>query len=88
MLPKKAVKIICIVLAVLMALSAVAVLTAVFAVDAESIVHIAPTTGDNDLDYIVPIALIAVAVLAAVICLVLPKIKKKDAHPKKSRDEE
>lgn len=87
MLPKKAVKIICIILAALMVLSAVAALTAVFAADAGSIVHIAPTTGDNDLDYIIPIALIAVAVLAAVICLVLPKIKKKDVPAQKSRDE-
>ncbi len=77
MLPKKMVKIICIVLAALMLLSGVAVLVQVFASDAATVTA-APSTGDNDLDTIVPIALIAAAVLAIVACLVLPKLKKKN----------
>lgn len=75
MMPKKMIRIISIVLAGLMILSAVAVLINVFAVD-DSAVLCAVPTGDNDLDYIVPIALIAVAAVAVVLCLVLPKIKK------------
>lgn len=77
MLPKKAVKIICIVLAGLMILSAVAAITGVFAADVGAKVP-APATGDNDWAYIAPIALIIVAVLAVVICLILPKLRKKD----------
>lgn len=78
MMSKKAIKIISLVLAVLMILSAVAVLVQVFAADSSAVVASVPATGDNDLDYAVPAALIAVAVVAAVICLVLPKIKKKN----------
>ncbi len=78
MLPKKMVKIICIVLAALMMLSAVAVLIQVFASDAAAITTASPKTGDNDLDTIVPIVLIAAAVLAIIACLLLPKLKKKD----------
>lgn len=77
MLPKKMVKIICIVLAALMMLSAVAVLIQVFASDAATITTVAPKTGDNDLDTIVPIVLIVAAVLAIGACLLLPKLKKK-----------
>lgn len=77
MLPKKAVKIICIILAGLMILSAVAAITGVFAADTEAVVA-SPVTGDNDWAYIAPIALIIVAVLAVVICLILPKLRKKD----------
>ncbi|MGN1443164.1 MAG: hypothetical protein ACI4XE_04865 [Acutalibacteraceae bacterium] len=75
MMPKKVIRVISIILAGLMVLSVVAVLVNVFAAD-ESAVLCAVPTGDNDLDYIVPIALIAVAAVAVVLCLVLPKIKK------------
>ena len=70
MMPKKMIRIISIVLAGLMILSAVAVLINVFAVD-ESAVLCAVPTGDNDLDYIVPIALIAVVVASQLICTFL-----------------
>ena len=76
MFPKKMVKIICIVLAALMILSGVAVLIQVFAADAGAAA--VPQTGENDLDTIVPIVLIAAAVLAIIACLLLPKLKKKD----------
>lgn len=76
MMPKKMIRVISIILAGLMVLSVVAVLVNVFAVDSSAIVAAVPT-GDNDLDYIVPIALIGVAAVAVVLCLVLPKIKKK-----------
>lgn len=75
MMPKKMIRVISIILAGLMILSVVAVLVNVFAADASTILP-AVETGDNDLDYIVPIALIAVAAVAVVLCLVLPKIKK------------
>lgn len=72
------VKVICLVLAALMLLSGVAVLIQVFAVDAAAIsTTVTPNTGENDMDTIVPIALIAAAVLAIAACLILPKIKKK-----------
>ena len=75
MMPKKMIRIISIILAGLMVLSVVAVLVNVIAVDENDYLSVVPT-GDNDLDYIVPIALIAVAAIAVVVCLVLPKIKK------------
>lgn len=78
MLPKKMVKIICVVLAALMVLSGVAVLIQVFAADSAVITTATPKTGDNDLDTIVPIVLIVAAVLAIIACLILPKLKKKD----------
>ncbi len=72
------VKVICLVLAALMLLSGVAVLIQVFAADAAAIsTTVTPNTGENDMDTIVPIALIAAAVLAIAACLILPKIKKK-----------
>ncbi len=60
-----------------MVLSALAVLLQVFASDSAQITTVLPKTGDNDLDYIVPIALIIAAVAAIVLCIVLPKLKKK-----------
>lgn len=78
MLPKKMIKVICIVLAALMILSCVAVLIQVFASDATVITTVAPKTGDNDLDTIVPIVLIVAAVLAIAACLLVPKMKKKN----------
>ena len=75
MMPKKMIRSISIILAGLMVLSVVAVLVNVIAVDENAYLSVFPT-GDNDLDYIVPIALIAVAAIAVVVCLVLPKIKK------------
>lgn len=78
MFPKKMVKVICIILAGLMILSGVAVLIQVFAADAAAVPTTAvPKTGENDMDTIVPIALIAAAVMAIAACLILPKIKKK-----------
>lgn len=77
MFPKKMVKIICLILAGLMILSGVAVLIQVFAADVSVATSaVVPKTGENDLDTIVPIALIVAAVLAIAACLILPKIKK------------
>lgn len=75
MFPKKMVKIICIVLAALMLLSGVAVLVQVFAADIGAAA--VPKTGEDDLDTIVPIALIVAAVMAIAACLLLPRLKKK-----------
>ena len=69
---KKMIKVICIILAALMALSGLAVLTQVFAMEA----NVVPVTGDDDMRFIVPIVIVAVAVIAVAACLVLPKIKK------------
>ncbi len=76
MMNKKMIKITCIVLAILMALSCLAVLTQVFA--AEAITPAVPMTGDNDARYIVPMVIVALAVVVVIVCLVLPKLKKKD----------
>ena len=76
MMNKKMIKIICIVLAALMALSCLAVLTQVFA--AEAAVSPSPVTGDNDARYIAPIVIVVLAVLVVAVCLIVPKLKKKD----------
>ena len=76
MMNKKMIKIICIVLAALMALSCLAVLTQVFA--AEATVSPIPVTGDNDARYIAPIVIVVLAVLVVAVCLIVPKLKKKD----------
>lgn len=78
MMPKSLVKIICIVMAALMILSAVAVLFQVFAVDVANVAAInIPATGDNDADYLIPIGIVLVAALAIGICVALPKMKQK-----------
>lgn len=76
MMPKKMIKILCIAMVALMLLSVVAVLLQVMAVD--TLVPLAtPATGDNDSDYIIPAGLGIAALLAIVLCLVVPKLKKK-----------
>ena len=85
MLPRKAVKIICIILAVLMALSAVAALTAVFAVDEGQIYALAPSTGDSGNPILFSV-IIVVALFAVIMCLVAPKLKKKDDSNDKTTD--
>lgn len=82
MLPKKVVKIICIVLAALMALSAVAALTAVFASDAADssavLRHAGSSVIQSVLDYSGVAAAAVLAVLGAVLCIALPKVKHKN----------
>lgn len=78
MMPKPLIKGICIFMAALMILSAVAVLFQVFAVDAANaaVINI-PSTGDNDADYLIPIGIVVVAALSVGICVALPKMKQK-----------
>ena len=76
MMSKKMIKVICIVMAALMVLSVFAVCLQVFAFDGVG-ASITPVTGDNDGDYIIPVTIAVVAILAVGICLVLPKLKKK-----------
>ena len=78
MMSKKMIKVICIIMAGLMILSACAVLLQVFAVDEAVVISgtVIPDTGDSDMDYIIPAGIAVAAVLAVVLCLVLPKIKK------------
>ncbi len=80
MMNRKMVKIICIIMAALMLLSVGAVVLQVFAVDEAAQMSTAalPDTGDGLSDYVLPAGIAVAAVLAVVICLVLPKIKKKD----------
>lgn len=88
MMNRKMVKIICIIMAALMLLSVGAVVLQVFAVDeaVQSETVIVPETGDGLSDYVLPAGIAAVAVLAVILCLVLPKLKKKDE--KKTEKEE
>lgn len=81
------VKIICIVMAALMLLSVGAVVLQVFAVDevSQTAQTVIPDTGDGLSDYVLPAGIALAAVLAVVICLVLPKIKKKE--PEKKADD-
>ena len=80
MMSKKAIKIICIIMAALMLLSVVTVAMQVFAVDeAYYETYVNPATGDSDSDYLVPAGIAVAAILAVVICVVLPKMKNKDA---------
>lgn len=74
MMSKKMIKIICIVMAALMVLSVFAVALTVFANAAE--LPAAPDTGDSAADVIIPASIAVAAVLAVVVCLVLPKMKK------------
>ena len=76
MMSKKMIKIICIVMAALMGLSVFAVCLQVFALEG-GVMQYVPATGDNDGDYIIPVTIAVIAVLAVGICLVLPKLKKK-----------
>lgn len=77
MMPKKMIKIICLVMAALMILSVFAVVLQVFAVDGDVMVLSTPVTGDNDGDYLIPAGIGILALLAVGVCLVLPKLKKK-----------
>ncbi|MBQ8502943.1 MAG: hypothetical protein IJ491_01555 [Clostridia bacterium] len=81
MMSKTMIKIICIIMAALMLLSACAVLVQVFAADEGVMTYVGPATGDSGSDYYVPAGIAVAAVLAVVLCLVLPKLKKKEAVP-------
>ena len=88
MMSKKAIKIICIIMAALMLLSVVTAALQVFAVDeAYYETYVNPATGDSDSDYLVPAGIAVAAILAVVICVVLPKIKNKDADDDDDDDE-
>ena len=80
MMSRKMVKVLCIIMAGLMLLSAGAVLLQVFALDASALPLNAavPDTGDSAADYIIPAGLAVAAVLAIVICAALPKMKKEE----------
>ena len=80
MMSKKVIKIVAVVLAVLMALTALSVLLSVYAAAAPLNV-VAPATGDND-GLIIACVIGAVAVVAVVLCLVLPKLRKKNGEQK------
>lgn len=79
MMPKAMVKGICIALAVLMVLSVGAVVIQVIAAEPVAVQGYAtPVTGDNDADYIIPIGIALLAVLAIGVCVLLPKFRKKE----------
>ena len=72
MMSKKVIRIIAIVLAALMIIAVFAV-----ALDAFAVEGVLPVTGDND-GVIIAGCIAAVALIASVCCIVLPKLKKKD----------
>lgn len=85
MMSKTMIRIICIIMAVLMVLSVGAVVLQVFAVDEGAVLnYVAPVTGDSGSDYLVPAGIAVAAVLAIVLCAVLPKMKKNDTPENKA----
>lgn len=78
MMPKPVIKGICIFLAALMVLSVGAIIFQVIAAEPNAVAYMAPVTGDNDADYIIPVGLGLLAVLAIGICVFLPKMRKKE----------
>lgn len=86
MMPKPMIKGICIALAILMVLSVGAVIIQVIAAEPMAIqTYVSPVTGDNDADYIIPVGIGLLAVLAVGVCLVLPKLKKKEETEKDTK---
>ena len=62
-----------------MVLSVGAVIVQVIAAEPMAMqAYVAPVTGDNDADYIIPVGIGLLAVLAVGVCLILPKLKKKE----------
>ena len=78
MMPKPMIKGICIFLAALMVLSVGAIVFQVIAAEPNIVAYATPVTGDNDADYIIPVGLGLLAVLAVGICIFLPKMRKKE----------
>ncbi len=78
MMPKPVIRGICIFLAILMVLSVGAIIFQVIAAEPGIAAYVTPVTGDNDADYIIPVGLGLLAVLAVGICLFLPKMRKKE----------
>ncbi len=77
MMPKNVIRIICIIMAALMILSVGAVVLQVIAVDEGAVLsYVTPETGDSGSDYYVPAGIAVAAILAVVLCLFLPKMKK------------
>lgn len=85
MMSKKMVKVICIIMAGLMLLSACAVLLQVFAASEKEVIAttVTPETGDGLSDYVIPAGIAVLAVLGIVISFVLPKMKKTDGKDEK-----
>lgn len=89
MMSKKMIKVICVIMAGLMLLSVFAVALQVFAADGDAVKSfISPATGDNGSDYYIPIGIGVAAVLAVVLCLVLPKMKKTNSAGAKAKTSE
>ncbi len=89
MMSKKAIRIICIIMAALMILSAVVVALQVVAVDeAYYETYVNPATGDSDSDYLVPAGIAVAAILAVIICVALPKMKNKDGDDEEDDEDE
>ena len=72
---KKAIRIIAVVLAIIMALSVLAIILQVFGID-ENYTAL-PMTGESNLVYIIVGCVLAAAIIAIICVIVIPKIKKK-----------
>ena len=81
MMSKKAIKVICIVLAALMALSVFAVVLQTFAVGNTAVAAI-PATGESNLPYLIPAIVIGCAVIAILCAVLVPKLKAKKKNDK------
>ena len=80
MMNKTMIKIICIIMAALMILSVGAVVLQVFAVDESTALAqtVTPDTGDSAADYIVPAGIAVAAVLAVIVCVALPRMRRNE----------
>ena len=82
MMSKKAIKVICIVLAALMALSVFAVVLQTFAVGNTAVAAVIPVTGESNLPYLIPAIVIGCAVIAILCAVLVPKLKAKKKNDK------
>ena len=82
MMSKKAIKVICIVLAALMALSVFAVVLQTFAVGNTAVAAAIPATGESNLPYLIPAIVIGCAVIAILCAVLVPKLKAKKKNDK------
>lgn len=76
MLSKKAIRVIAIVLAALMALSVFAIIFQIVGLDENAVAAAIPATGESNLPYLIPAIVIGCAVIAILCAVLIPKLKK------------
>ena len=87
MLSKKAIRVIAIVLAALMALSVFAVIFQIVGLDENAVAAAIPATGESNLPYLIPAIVIGCAVIAILCAVLIPKLKKNKKAQTETADE-